>query len=572
MKKNITINLFGQLYAIDEDAVKLLEEYLENMKRYFSRQDGGDEIADDIEHRVAELFAEMKANGVEAISIEHVQDIIRRIGNPEDMGAAEEGGTTPPPPPGDGPGEPGAGNGTDPKGPARRTLYRDPDDKLLGGVMAGLCRFFGGTDPLPWRIILVILSFFSFQIVSVIYLIAWALIPQAKTSEERLRMQGKPVTPETLNEELMKTTRATADYLRSRDFRASTQSTFRSLLHFLATGIRIAVLFFLAIVLLGLVVLLGLILFGAWGTAEWMADMNIYDHDLLLVLQSRPGLVWQMVVAAVSGCACVFIALFGLLRSLLVTQADRALKTSTRIVLTIVCILSLATAVTFTILSCVQLEGAHQTTYIQANTKDGYFMRDYDRDRAADLGWKVQRYANCNFDESLFRTTGGFEAGEDCRVEYMRFNRHDNLKPMEVWMERQVNLPAGRYHLEAIGYAAGKGVQVYARNGKELLAQKEIPLDNPDGKGNMQTMSLDSLVRYDFFKPLKGEPVNEDFDDHKEGWSIVRSASFAHAGGPVDLGICNQAKLLGQPANDFPARKFGLMDLRLVADSLAAAK
>ena len=68
--------------------------------------------------------------------------------------------------------------------------------------------------------------------------------------------------------------------------------------------------------------------------------------------------------------ACVFIALFGLLRSLLVTQADRALKTSTRIVLTIVCILSLATAVTFTILSLVQLEGAHQTSYIQANTRE----------------------------------------------------------------------------------------------------------------------------------------------------------------------------------------------------------
>ena len=53
MKKNITINLFGSLYAIDEDAVALLEQYLDNMKRYFSRRDGGDEIADDIEHRVA---------------------------------------------------------------------------------------------------------------------------------------------------------------------------------------------------------------------------------------------------------------------------------------------------------------------------------------------------------------------------------------------------------------------------------------------------------------------------------------------------------------------------------------
>ena len=82
MKKNITINLFGTLYAIDEDACQLLETYLNNMKNYFSRRDGGDEIADDIEHRVAELFSELREKGVEAVTIEHVRDIISRIGNP----------------------------------------------------------------------------------------------------------------------------------------------------------------------------------------------------------------------------------------------------------------------------------------------------------------------------------------------------------------------------------------------------------------------------------------------------------------------------------------------------------
>ena len=298
------------------------------------------------------------------------------------------------------------------------------------------------------------------------------------------------------------------------------------------------------------------------------------DSRWLVVYRFRSPLMFVagMVVAAVSGCACVSAALFGLLHSLLVTQADRALKTSTKIVLTIVCILSLATSVTFTILSLVQLEGAHQTSYIQANTRDGYFMRSYDRDRTADLGWRVLRYTNCNIDNNLFRTAGGFGADEDSRVEYMRFNRHDNLKPMEVWMEKQDSLPAGRYHLEAIGFAAGKGVLVYVRSSKGILVQEEIPLDDPDGKGNMLAMTLDSLVHYDFFKPLKGGPVNEDFNDHKEGWSIVRSASFDHAGGTVQLGICNQAKLLGQPANDFPARKFGLMDLRLVADSPGAVQ
>ena len=56
MKKNITINFFGTLYAIDEDAYELLNRYLGDMKRYFSRKEGGEEIADDIEHRVAELM------------------------------------------------------------------------------------------------------------------------------------------------------------------------------------------------------------------------------------------------------------------------------------------------------------------------------------------------------------------------------------------------------------------------------------------------------------------------------------------------------------------------------------
>ena len=85
MKKNITINLYGTLYAIDEDACTLLEQYLDNMRSYFSQRDGGDEIADDIEHRVAELFSQLKEEGCQAISIEHVQDIITRIGNPEQM-------------------------------------------------------------------------------------------------------------------------------------------------------------------------------------------------------------------------------------------------------------------------------------------------------------------------------------------------------------------------------------------------------------------------------------------------------------------------------------------------------
>ena len=85
MKKNISINIFGTIYAIDEDAYQLLENYLQSMKNYFERQEGGDEIADDIEHRVAELLWEHKQQGMEAVTIDTIKGIIEKIGNPAEI-------------------------------------------------------------------------------------------------------------------------------------------------------------------------------------------------------------------------------------------------------------------------------------------------------------------------------------------------------------------------------------------------------------------------------------------------------------------------------------------------------
>ena len=90
MKKNISINLFGTLYNIDEDAYNLLENYLKSMQRYFGRQEGGEEIADDIEHRVAELLWKKREAGMTAVDINVVKEIIDTIGNAEDI-ASDDG-------------------------------------------------------------------------------------------------------------------------------------------------------------------------------------------------------------------------------------------------------------------------------------------------------------------------------------------------------------------------------------------------------------------------------------------------------------------------------------------------
>ena len=79
MKKNITINLCGRLFNIDEDAYELLRNYIDTLRNYFARQEGGSEIADDLEERIAELLDELKSQGVEAINIDHVKEVVRRV-------------------------------------------------------------------------------------------------------------------------------------------------------------------------------------------------------------------------------------------------------------------------------------------------------------------------------------------------------------------------------------------------------------------------------------------------------------------------------------------------------------
>ena len=217
MKKNITINIFGTLYHIDEDAYELLQKYNENMRRYYGGREGGEEIADDVEHRVAELMSELQSQGILAITIDHVKEIINRIGDPQEMDERDSGDSTD-----NTTGETtteGGGTTTQTAGVAgdtgrrqegdtpnsneSRKLFRDTEDKILGGVISGLSHYLGIKDPLLPRVIMILLALISLTTFGVIYIIAWVLIPEAITAEDRLRMYGKPVNAKAINEELM---------------------------------------------------------------------------------------------------------------------------------------------------------------------------------------------------------------------------------------------------------------------------------------------------------------------------------------------------------------------------------
>ncbi len=215
MKKNITINMFGNLYAIDEDAYDLLRTYEDSLRSYFSKRSDGQEIIDDIEARIVELFEEQREQGCAAISIEQMQQIISRLGNPQEMEAEDE---KPTPDAATASSASQSINQSASQSAAKhRRLYRDSSDRKLTGLLAGIGQF-TNTDPLYIRIGLVAIVAFTFFFLPnwrvnynewailafwvICYAIVAFLTPSADTPETRLRQRGQEVSPENIAQEV----------------------------------------------------------------------------------------------------------------------------------------------------------------------------------------------------------------------------------------------------------------------------------------------------------------------------------------------------------------------------------
>lgn len=197
MKKNININMFGTIYSIDEDACKLLEEYIADIKHRFSQQDGGEEIADDIEHRIAELLWERKEAGVETIDIMTIKTILKQIGQPEQLSENETTSNDA----AQNESETDKKDGKE-KNKKARKLFRDSQDKKLGGVLSGLRYYFGANDITLIRVLFVVACLTVPLPLGLVYIVMWIIVPEALTARDRLLMKGEEITPDSLEEEI----------------------------------------------------------------------------------------------------------------------------------------------------------------------------------------------------------------------------------------------------------------------------------------------------------------------------------------------------------------------------------
>ena len=194
-------SLSGVGFTFEADAYKRLSDYLDKLNAIYKDSADSAEILADIEARIAELILSAQSSTECVVALPLVENIIAQLGSPEDISGVEsdvkvesEDATRIP-----------------------RRLYRDLENSKLGGVCAGLARYFGveavwirlgmfaplllcclaGVPYMWWS---ASLGGNLFGILLLTYLILWFAIPAAKSARQKLEMEGKHISAQNIAE------------------------------------------------------------------------------------------------------------------------------------------------------------------------------------------------------------------------------------------------------------------------------------------------------------------------------------------------------------------------------------
>src|SRR6266404_410644 len=174
MNEVTKIHLGRQAFTISAAAHKALRSYLDAIEK----QVGDKDVVEEVELRMAELLTERGIKGEKVVLMKDIDFLKEHLGNPKDF--KEDG------------------DEVASEEPSTKRLFRDTDNGMIAGVAGGLAKYFG-VDVLLIRILFVI-GTIAWGGGILLYIVLWLLVPEAKTSSERLQMAGKPVTVDSLKE------------------------------------------------------------------------------------------------------------------------------------------------------------------------------------------------------------------------------------------------------------------------------------------------------------------------------------------------------------------------------------
>ena len=203
MKKVQDASVGGRNFYFDVDAYERMEQYLKHFEERLQKSPSSllyekDEVMSDLEDRIAELLAKEIGTGNRTVNIDLVQKITEQLGMPDGVKEPEDtagdGGSEGGQQAGDG--ASGSDDKADTATQPKKKMYRDIDEKAIGGVCSGLAAFFD-IDVVLVRLIAVaalIMGTAGFWI----YIILMIVIPKAETPVQKCEMYGLPMTAENL--------------------------------------------------------------------------------------------------------------------------------------------------------------------------------------------------------------------------------------------------------------------------------------------------------------------------------------------------------------------------------------
>ena len=498
MKKNITINLCGRLFQIDEDAYELLQQYIESLRQSFGHEEGGDEIVNDIEARIAELFSELNQQGIEAITIEHVKDIITRIGKPEELTGEEEK-------------QENSGHKYDSfrsaaqgfrdnvrARTAGKRLYRNPNDKMVAGVLSGIAAY-TGSDVTWWRIgyaMLILASNFLFPLFGIwftygfflhvnlafiiFYFVLAIAIPVADTPKQVLQMEGKEVTPQNLADVVVEDKQPA-------QHRRGCLGSFFSVIISIFMGIFVGLAAIVGLVLLVclLLIIVSLVVVFTVPSVRMSLPFDFEDLHLAELMSVHP---WIVIVFIVGLLLALCIPLYAIAH-MLFSRAGKVqpMGIGQRILWIVLWVASLCCLFPALIWIQEQEKEEYNEWIREKYSYQGVMMNRQDKDFLRKGDWNLIKAENCVH----YTYTGYYDGNHN-----LRFLDVYNENCEEVFqVERKEAVKPGIYRLDCVVRAEGPGPCVYVIG--DSIKLESIPVyENLDGKPDMGwfDVSIDNIV------------------------------------------------------------------------------
>ena len=315
MNKTVNINLAGIFFHIDEDAFLKLKNYLDAIKQSFTDSQGRDEIIQDIEARIAELFAEKRETDKQVIGKKEVDAVIEIMGQPEDYKVDDDIFEDE---------ETSHSSYTNSKQAEAKTekrnkkLYRDPDNSYISGVSSGLGHYFS-IDPVWVRILFIITTILTSGTFLLVYVIFWIIMPEALTTAEKLEMRGEPINISNIERKVKEGFDTVADKMKDVDYQkygkkvnSGATNIFKSLGNAIVTLLKVFVKF------IGILIVLfaGSALIGLLFTLLSVGTFGLFDAPWIdYVEMANIGIpIWlgSLLIFFAAGIPVFFLFILGL--------------------------------------------------------------------------------------------------------------------------------------------------------------------------------------------------------------------------------------------------------------------